>query len=142
MVLAVCFGHQVLGEALGGRVGLNPVGPEIGTVSVDLTVAGRADPLFAGFPTSFEVQSTHWDSLVTPPVDARVTRLGGNANSAWQAFAVGALLRAVQFHPELPEVALRHLMMLRDQQAEVRPCPAGPRLLENWDRAWVREPPR
>ena len=138
-VLAVCFGHQVLGESLGGRVGPNPDGPEVGTVSVDLTAEGLADPLFTGFTDRFEAQATHWDGLVRPPTDPRATRLAGNANSAWQAFAVGPLLRAVQFHPELPEAALRHLVALRERQAEVRSCPAGPRLLETWDRVWVRQ---
>lgn len=136
-VLAVCFGHQVLGEALGGRVGPNPAGREVGTVSIDATPAGLADPLFAGLGPRFEVQATHGDSLVRAPTDPRVVRLGGNANTDWQAFAVGERLRAVQFHPELPGHVLAALLENRGQRGHTVPCPAGAQILQNWDDHWV-----
>jgi len=52
-VLGVCFGHQLLGWALGDVVERNPAGPECGVRTVTLTAAGVADPLFAGLPPSF-----------------------------------------------------------------------------------------
>jgi len=136
-VFAICFGHQVLGEVLGGRVGLNPAGREVGTVTVETTAAGRADPLFAGLGHSFEVQATHGDALVRPPTDPRVVRLAGNDNTRWQAFGVGERIRAVQFHPELRHQALTALLQNRGEQGVVRPCPAGARMLRNWDDHWV-----
>src|SRR5512146_2537389 len=47
-VLGVCFGHQLLACALGGRVERNPRGREAGTTVIELTEAGVGDPLFAG----------------------------------------------------------------------------------------------
>ena len=136
-VFAICFGHQVLGEALGGHIALNPAGREIGTVTIETTPEGREDPLFDGLGASFEVQATHGDALVRPPTHPHVVRLAGNANTHWQAFAVGPRIRAVQFHPELPHTALNALLENRGQSATVRPCPAGPQMLQNWDDYWV-----
>ncbi len=136
-VFAICFGHQVLGEVLGGRIARNPAGREVGTVTVDTTPEGAADPLFAGLGPSFEVQATHGDALVRPPTDPRVVRLAGNDNTLWQAFAAGERIRAVQFHPELSHTALTGLLVNRGQSAPVRPCPAGAAMLQNWDDHWV-----
>ncbi len=136
-VLAVCFGHQIVGELLGGWVDENPAGLEVGTISVALTEAGRADPLFAGLPPVIAVQSTHRDSLVRPPSGA--TRLGGNANTSWQAFAAGDRLRAVQFHPELTRAIAETLMRSRGQLqcGRLAASDHGRRILHNWIDAWV-----
>ena len=137
-VLAVCFGLQLAGEALGGRVGPNPAGREIGTVDVDLTDAGAADPLFSGLPRTLRVQATHGDVLIAPPTAPGVVRLAGNDNTEWQAFAWGEALRAVQFHPELAAATLARLLAARGQQADVEPTEHGRRILVNWVDHWIR----
>lgn len=135
-VLAVCFGHQLAGELLGGEVGRNPAGPERGTVEVQLTAAGRSDPLFAGLPARILVQQTHEDALVRPP--PRATLLATNETCAWQAYAAGPLLRAVQFHPELRAGTMRRLIELRNYRGEVQQSDHGARVLHNWDENFVR----
>ncbi len=137
-VLAVCFGHQLLGEALGGRVERSPDGGEHGTVEVELTDEGYGDPLFLGLGTRLRVQATHQDALVRPPSREDVIRLAGNSSSAWQSFGVGAALRAVQFHPEIPPRALEDLNRLRGRTGRVSPTSDGGSILRNWDQHFVR----
>jgi GMP synthase (glutamine-hydrolysing) len=138
--LAICFGHQVVGEALGASVSLNPAGGEFGTVPIRLSEAGLADPLFAGLPVEPTVQATHRDVLLGLP--AGCTLLAGNPNTEIQAFGWGPRLRAVQFHPEIPTEALQQLISTRGLEDDpgaspVRPSPTGTRLLQNWVQTWV-----
>jgi GMP synthase (glutamine-hydrolysing) len=111
-VLGVCFGHQLLAKAAGGDVVLNPRGREIGTVEVQLTEAGKRDPLFAWVRGGkFETQATHVDAV--DPIPARATLLASNENCAAQAFRLSENVAGVQFHPELTPSAMRDLIRSR-----------------------------
>jgi len=140
-VLGVCFGHQLLGEAFGGRVHRNPLGREIGTVACSLTEAGRADPLFEGFPRTFEVQATHEDVVADAPPEVEI--LASNAAAACQAFRVGPFVRAVQFHPEMDAAAVRALAEVRVPQLEAEALARGedPKARVRAVLAGVRETP-
>jgi GMP synthase (glutamine-hydrolysing) len=116
-VLGVCFGHQLLGQSAGGEVARNPRGREIGTVQVQLTEAGRKDPLFswAGAETSqIDVQATHTEAVLPPP--KRATLLASNEICATQALRFSETVASVQFHPELEPQALRALIRSRAEQ--------------------------
>ena len=124
-VLGVCFGHQLLARAAGGRVVLNPRGREIGTVRVQLTEAGRKDPLFSwADEAEIEVQATHMDAVDPLPRGAAV--LASNENSAAQAYRLSETVAGVQFHPELWPAAMRDLILSRRDklQAEGRDADA------------------
>ena len=54
-LLSVCYGHQLLALALGGEVGPNPLGLEMGTVQTWLTPEAEQDPLFSGMPSTLTV---------------------------------------------------------------------------------------
>ncbi len=49
-VLGICFGHQLLAHALGGKVGPNPRGREIGTIKSPWPMAPRPTPFSPGCP--------------------------------------------------------------------------------------------
>ena len=135
-VLGVCFGHQLLGELLGGRVDENPQGPEWGAVEVDLTEAGRTDPLFHALPSTMWVQASHRDVLVSSSPQLAV--LAKNTNTAVQAFGWGASLRGVQFHPELDAVVLRDLLAERGLAGLFVQSEHGRQILSNWVNHWLR----
>lgn len=112
-ILGVCFGHQLLGHALGGRVGFHPDGPEIGTVEVDLLQEGESDPLFRGLPQRFHAHATHAQSVLSLPDGAVL--LASTDHEAHAAFRVGPYAWGVQFHPEYDEEIMRHYV--REQRA-------------------------
>jgi GMP synthase-like glutamine amidotransferase len=86
-VLGVCFGGQLLAQALGGTVARSPQ-PEIGWCDVHTDNPGLvpAGPWF----------QWHFDRLTAPPGAVEVARNG----SATQAFVKGRAL-GLQFHPEV-----------------------------------------
>ncbi len=125
-VLGVCFGHQLIGYAYGGRVRMNPNGWEVGTVDVALTDDGARDPLFAGLPPTLRVNQSHRDEVETLGPTTRV--LAAGAHTPHQALGVGDHVRGVQFHPEMNApviqriIAHRRLMLVEDA---ARRCRAG-----------------
>ncbi|WP_458526914.1 glutamine amidotransferase [Onishia taeanensis] len=104
-LLGVCYGHQLLAEALGGRSGYHPAGREVGTFEIALTEAGRGDPLFGTLPARFPAHLTHAQSVLTPPAGAVV--LARNPHDPYQALRLGPRQWSVQFHPEFTAPVLR-----------------------------------
>lgn len=107
-VLGVCFGHQMVAYALGGRVGENPRGPEAGTISVDFDPACADDPLFAGMPARASFNAHHYETVLDLPQGANV--LACNATDDCQAVRYGPNAWGVQFHPEITGAIMRDLM--------------------------------
>lgn len=104
-LLGVCYGHQLLADALGGEVGQNPRGREMGTVLIQPTAAAAEDALLSAVEGELMVQETHVESVLTLPPGA--VRLGGNDKDPNQAFRFGARAWGVQFHPEMDASVIR-----------------------------------
>jgi GMP synthase (glutamine-hydrolysing) len=114
-VLGICYGHQLLASALGGRVGPNPAGRQIGTVRVDLSAAVRAvDPLLGHLPETVDVQASHVESVLELPPGA--TLLGSSDADPNHAFSLGDSAWGLQFHPDFDAVVIRGYI---EQRAEV-----------------------
>jgi GMP synthase (glutamine-hydrolysing) len=96
--LGICFGHQLLAQALGGRVDYHPGGREIGTVAIDLAPEAAGDSLFASMPARFAAHAVHAQSVRELPAGAVL--LAGNDYEPTHAFRIGARAWGVQFHPE------------------------------------------
>ena len=104
-MLAICYGHQLLADALGGTVGMNLGGREMGAVDVELEPEAADDALFSGLPSTLRVSSSHRQSVLALPSGAR--RLASNAANENQAYAIGARAWGVQFHPEWDHDVIR-----------------------------------
>lgn len=97
-ILGICFGHQILAIALGGKVGNTPAGPEFGTVPISLTAASINDPIFGNLPRTIEVQTSHFQSILDLPPKATLMAFSGKDPHA--AIRFGPCVWGVQFHPE------------------------------------------
>jgi GMP synthase (glutamine-hydrolysing) len=76
--LGICLGAQLAANALGGRAYPGPAGEELGWAKLELTAAGRADPVLGRLAEPAEVFEWHHEQ---------------------QAFRLGSVV-GVQFHPE------------------------------------------
>jgi GMP synthase (glutamine-hydrolysing) len=97
---ASCFGYHCFVRALGGEIVHDPDRREVGTFTLTLTDAGRADPLFGAMPERFDAQLGHQDRARSHPEG--LENLAGSERSPLQALRVpGQPVWATQFHPEL-----------------------------------------
>jgi GMP synthase (glutamine-hydrolysing) len=137
--LGICFGHQMLAQALGGEVQKNPRGREIGTVRIERIAD---DPLFEGLPAAFEVNATHIDTVTVLPPGA--TRLARSSLDDHQAIRFTETCYGVQFHPEIDADVMRAYLEARREilaterfvvealLAEVTHAPHGRQILRNF----------
>ena len=95
-VLGICLGAQHAAHALGGRAYLGPCGVELGWGKIELTRAGRADPVLGALPEPAEVFHWHRDTFDLP---AGAVLLATGDLYVNQAFRLGGVV-GVQFHPE------------------------------------------
>jgi GMP synthase (glutamine-hydrolysing) len=97
-MLGICYGHQLIADALGGEVDYHSRGAEVGTVTVSRTDEALDDELFHDLPPHFPVQVIHWQSVRLLPPGAVL--LAGNSFDPHHAFRMGKCTWGVQFHPE------------------------------------------
>jgi GMP synthase (glutamine-hydrolysing) len=125
-MLGVCYGHQLLAHALGGRVDYNPRGREIGTVDVQCLPAADDDELFGSLPAEFRAQATHLQSVLVPPSTAVV--LARSALDDCQAVRYAPRVWGVQFHPEFSVAHMRGYLSERSEIVD----------MEGLDAQWLK----
>ena len=97
LLLGICFGAQLLAEALGGKL-FPSEHKEIGWHEVSLTRPGQESFLFKNIPASFVSFHWHTDHFSLPP---SCTRPAYSEASENQAFVCSDHpLVGLQFHPE------------------------------------------
>jgi GMP synthase-like glutamine amidotransferase len=111
-VIGICFGHQILAEALGGRVVKSDKGWALGVQDYDLVARPG---WMAGLPDRFAVRALHQDQVVELPPGATV--LARSPQCAYAAIAYGdpeapdAI--TLQPHPEFGPEFMDELLALR-----------------------------
>ncbi|KAL7119275.1 hypothetical protein ACP275_02G053400 [Erythranthe tilingii] len=105
-ILGICFGHQVLGRALGGKVGRASAGWDIGITKVHL----HPSQIFSSLkmPASLSVIECHRDELWELPPKAEV--LAWSNKTGIEMFRYGDHVMGIQGHPEYTKDILLHLI--------------------------------
>lgn len=103
-VLGICFGHQIIAEALGGIVKPNPKGLNIGIGNILLTEEGKKDDLFKQTGKSFETYKYHNYSIKQLPTGALL--LAQNESNGIEAFRIDKIY-GIQFHVEFTTEIMR-----------------------------------
>lgn len=115
-VLGICLGAQLLAKALGGGVSRNPT-REIGWYDVELTAAGREDPVLSTFAPVQQVFQWHEDGIRLPP---KAIHLAQSAASSVQAFRYGEHAYGFQFHLEVDQPLIERWLTVADNQAALQ----------------------
>ena len=97
---ASCWGFQALAKALGGRVVTDHARAEVGVLPLDLTEAGKQDPVFGPVGSGFPVVIGHEDIVDELP-DGAVSLASSKTIDNEALKFVGKPIYATQFHPEL-----------------------------------------
>jgi GMP synthase-like glutamine amidotransferase len=124
----VCFGHQIIAEALGGKVEKAGIGFRIGMERYETTLDG--------VPQTIAMPAFHQDQIVVPPPNSEVV-----ARSAACAFAAlryqDAPVFSVQFHPEFSRAYLADLINCMGQQSAQPGLPADSGATEEIGMRWI-----
>ena len=135
-IVGICFGHQILAQALGGKVEKSCAGWSVGVV----------DYAIDGFESTLPLVAWHQDQVIVPPAEARTIGFSDSCPHAVLAYGDRAL--TIQPHPEFTSEFLaglfearRHLLPsdrlesgLRSLEQEVSSAPIARAIAEFFQR--------
>jgi len=110
-LVGICFGHQIIAQALGGRVEKFSGGWSIGEITYQRDVGGNGGNNDSQKPVAQKLVAWHQDQVVDLPPDAQV--LGRAANCAYAMLRYGTKALSFQPHPEFSQAFFEGLYQSR-----------------------------
>lgn len=106
-LLGICFGHQILGRALGGKIGRATTGWDIGVSKIHLSPSSK---LFSSLnmPAFLSVIECHRDEVWELPPKAEV--MAWSEKTGVEMFKYSDHILGIQGHPEYSRDILLHLV--------------------------------
>nr|WP_281261442.1 hypothetical protein [Devosia naphthalenivorans] len=98
-MLGICFGHQVMADALGGDVRKSEKGWGLGRHSYDVV---RRPGFMGSAPVALSIACSHQDQVIAPPAEAEVLLASEFTPNAGLVYRNGAAL-SFQAHPEFAD---------------------------------------
>lgn len=128
-LVGICFGQQVMAQALGGRVTQSDQGWGVGVKTAHVV---RRRPWMNPAADSFRLLVSHQDQIVELPAGGEV--LAENAHCPISMFQAGESFLGIQGHPDFTKEYARALMYMR-QESIGKECleKADETLVENLD---------
>jgi GMP synthase-like glutamine amidotransferase len=106
--VGVCFGHQIMAEALGGKVSRAETGWGVGARSIEVI---RTESWMLPAQSSCALQYMHQDQIKLLPDDGVV--IGRSDHCPVAMFLVGDSMLGIQAHPEFPKAYSKALLLDR-----------------------------
>ncbi len=106
--VGICFGHQMIAEALGGKCEKSDHGWGVGIKDV---VIYKKKPWMQPELDSYRMIVSHADQVTALPENSEV--LGGNSHCPCSIYTVGDNFLGVQAHPEFTPVFEKDIMEIR-----------------------------
>ncbi|URE31470.1 Homoserine O-succinyltransferase [Musa troglodytarum] len=121
-VLGVCFGHQILSRALGGKTGRAMKGWDIGVTCIRLSPSAIKLLSSLHIPSHLPIIECHRDEVWQPPPHAEV--MACSEKTGVEMFRYGDHMMGIQGHPEYNKDILRHLLDRLLQRNLIQACQA------------------
>jgi GMP synthase-like glutamine amidotransferase len=109
-ILGICFGHQLIAQALGGVVEKNPKGWELG--SYPLKIVDSKSVIFDKIIENDYYYNSHKDVVSKLPIGAYIT---AENEMGIQGYQIGKQTFGVQFHPEFSHDVINKYVEVRSK---------------------------
>jgi GMP synthase-like glutamine amidotransferase len=103
-LVGICFGHQIIAQAMGGKVEKFDDGWSVGRVEYEMSGKGYA------------LNAWHQDQIIVPPEGA--TTVGSSGFCTHAALVYGDQIWTMQPHPEFESPAIDGLIRLKSDEVE------------------------